>query len=40
MFWSPKFDGGAVFDIGVYPLYFVLSLFLVFQNHIQGQIYF
>lgn len=27
---DPKFDGGAAFDIGVYPLYFVLSL-LEFQ---------
>ena len=36
---NPEFDGGSAFDIGVYPLYFVLSL-LEFQNHIQEVIFF
>ena len=36
---DPKFDGGAAFDIGVYPLYFVLSLFGIPKSYTGTNIF-
>lgn len=36
---DPKFDGGSAFDIGVYPLYFVLSLFGIPKSYTGTNIF-
>ena len=36
---NPEFDGGSAFDIGVYPLYFVLSLFGIPNSYTGSNIF-
>ncbi|MCF2624821.1 Gfo/Idh/MocA family oxidoreductase [Fusobacterium perfoetens] len=36
---NPEFDGGSAFDIGVYPLYFVLSLFGIPKSYTGSNIF-
>ena len=36
---NPEFDGGSAFDIGVYPLYFVLSLFGIPKSYTGTNIF-
>ena len=36
---NPEFDGGSAFDIGVYPLYFVLSLFGIQKSYTGSNIF-
>ena len=36
---NPEFDGGSAFDLGVYPLYFVLSLFGIPKSYTGSNIF-
>lgn len=36
---DPKFDGGSTFDLGIYPLYFIMSIFGLPESYIGRNIF-